>query len=133
MTPIVWYGGLCKWYVEGLKPPFFASSDKQFSSYDWSIPLNSFISNLWLVLKQSTINSLEINKKFKIYSKRMFFLEPNYHELYSSSKHKFFILYRVDPAECYTWTVSGPATFKMAEGPSMPQNPTLYPNKTLSK
>jgi hypothetical protein len=57
------------------------------------------MSTLWLVHGQSTINTLEIHNKFKTYSKKVFFLEPNYHRLCSSFKNKFLILYKVDLAE----------------------------------
>jgi hypothetical protein len=57
------------------------------------------MSTLWLVHGQSTINTLEIHSKFKIYSKKAFFLEPNYHKLCSFSKKEFLILYKVDLTE----------------------------------
>ena len=48
------------------------------------------MSILWLIHGQSTINSLEIHRKFKIYSKKAFLLEPNYYKLCLSSKNEFF-------------------------------------------
>jgi hypothetical protein len=44
-------------------------------------------------------NTLEIHRNFKIYSKKAFLLELNYHKLCSSSKNEFLILYKVDLAE----------------------------------
>jgi hypothetical protein len=40
----------------------------------------------------------------------MFFLEPNYHMLCSSSKNKILILYKVDLAKPEIQSISGPLT-----------------------
>jgi hypothetical protein len=65
------------------------------------------MSTLWLVHGRTTINTLEIHNKFKTNSKKVFFLEPNYHRLCSSFKNKFLILYKVDLAESEICTVFG--------------------------
>jgi hypothetical protein len=72
--------------------------------------LNGFINDLWSVHGQSIINILEIHKKFKTYSKKVFSLEPNYQELCSSSQIKIFILCKLDPAECKIRMLSRPIT-----------------------
>jgi hypothetical protein len=66
------------------------------------------MSTLWLVHGSSTIFTLENHKKLKTYSKKVFWLEPNYHKLCSSFKNKFLILFKVEPTESKIYTVSEP-------------------------
>jgi hypothetical protein len=89
--------------VGGLKPPSFASFDKQFNSYDWLVLLDGFMSTLWLVHGQSTI---EIHSEFETYS--------NYHKLCSFSKNEFLIFYKVDLAEPEIQSLSGTPTLRAA-------------------
>jgi hypothetical protein len=112
--------------VGSLKPPSFASFDNEFNSYDWSVPLDGFMSTPWLVHGQSTINTLEIHSKFKIYSKKVFLLEPNYHKLCSSSKNEFLILYKVDLAEPKIQLLPGTPTL-------IPKVLQVFSIKTASK
>jgi hypothetical protein len=63
-----------------------------------------------LIHGQSTINTLEIHRKFKIYSKKAFLLEPNYHKLCSSSKNEFLILCKGDLAEPEIQSLPGTLT-----------------------
>jgi hypothetical protein len=72
------------------------------------------MSTLWLIHGQSTINTLEIHRKFKIYSKKVFLLEPNYHKLCSSSRNEFLILCKEDLAEPEIQSVPGTFTLDKA-------------------
>jgi hypothetical protein len=68
------------------------------------------MSTLWLIHGQFTINTLEIHRKFKIYSKKAFLLEPSYHKFCSSSKNEFLILYKGDLADPEIQSVPGTFT-----------------------